>query len=93
MTEGEILKLFRFVNGYDNLDALASAAGLSKKTISEKNGAYLSNRVLSMLAEAFDVSTQQLYFSFRFLQDLDYDNKTDRKKALAYILSLSPSQR
>lgn len=93
MTEGEILKLFRFVNGYENLDQLATAAGISKRVISETSGAYLSNRVLRSLADAFDVSLPSLCISFRFLQDYDYNNKADRRKALLYILSLNASQK
>jgi transcriptional regulator with XRE-family HTH domain len=89
MTEGEVLKLFRYANGYDNLDQLAEACGISKRSLSEQNGTYLSNRILRLLANAFDISVQALCISFRFLQDYDYNNKEERKKALMYVLSLS----
>ena len=67
MTEREVIKLFRFVNGYDNLEQLEEATGVSKRAFNDKRGAYLSNRVLQALADSFDVTYQALVLSFRLL--------------------------
>lgn len=89
MTEREVIHLYRYLNCYDNLDQLATATGFAKRTLTENSRDYLSNNLLQALADAFGVTYQALVLSFRVLQDLDYEDKNDRKKAMMYLLSLS----
>lgn len=93
MTEKEILYLFRMVNCYDNLEQLSETTGLSKSTLlGGKNGAYLSNKALRAMANAFGITLNALVLSFRFLQDLEFDKKEDRQRALIHILSISAKE-
>lgn len=89
LREGEVLKLFRVVNGYDSLIDLSKASGLNKQTLSraENNTAYISKATLQILADLYDVPFTALCLSFKMLEPLDYNIKKDRKKAYAYILS------
>ncbi|MBR1654094.1 MAG: helix-turn-helix transcriptional regulator [Clostridia bacterium] len=95
MREGEVLKLFRIVNGYDSLIDLAKATGLNKQTLSraENNTAFISKATLQILADLYDVSYTALVLSFKLLEPLDYNIKRDRKKAYAHILSYPSKKR
>lgn len=90
LTTGEVLKLYRIANGYDTKIDLEVATGISRHTLSclERDVLPLSKAIMQDLASVYNVPFTRMHYSFIALESYNFQDRKQRREALAYVLKL-----